>query len=172
MWIFAHSTHLGTWQGALPPKTPDAAQRVNDEPVKILNLLFFYLFLLEMSKYNQKTAIFPFGPKKCFYLIHSALEYFEKLAFKKKKTILNNCISRARLNSESKLTFSGSSFNFLQNRIVFLQALPMWVHGWGLCPLQLVVLLPAAHRAWRVKHFAKFIGKELSQSLFLIKLQA
>ena len=74
MWIFAHSTHLGTWQGALPPKTPDAAQRVNDEPVKILNLLFFYLFLLEMSKYNQKTAIFPFGPKKCFYLIHSEFD--------------------------------------------------------------------------------------------------
>ena len=151
MWIFAHSTHLGTWQGALPPTTPDAAQRVNDEPVKILNLLFFIYFFWKWANTIKKLQFFPFGTKKCFYLIHSALEYFEKLALKKKKkTILNNCISRARLNSESKLTFSGSSFNFLQNRIVFLQALPVWVHGWGLCPLQLVVLLPAAHRAWRV----------------------
>ena len=50
-------------------------------------------------------------------LTHSAREYFEKLAFKKNPT-LNGCISNARANSESKLTFSESLFNFFQNRVV------------------------------------------------------
>ena len=52
------------------------------------------------------------------FITHSAPEYFEKLVFKKKKNnaTLNGCISKARANSESKLTFSESSFNFVQNR--------------------------------------------------------
>ena len=43
---------------------------------------------------------------------------FKKLAFKKttKNATLNRCISKARTNSESKLTFSECSFNFLQYR--------------------------------------------------------
>ena len=55
-------------------------------------------------------------------LTHSAAKYFQKLAFKKKqtkKTTLNGYISKASASSESKLTFSESSFNFLQNRVVF-----------------------------------------------------
>ena len=49
-------------------------------------------------------------------LTHSALEYFEKLAFKKiKHATLNSCISKARSNSELKLTFSESSFNFFNS---------------------------------------------------------
>ena len=50
---------------------------------------------------------------------------------------LNGCISKATANSESKLAFSESSFNFLQNRVVFLHALPTWVHGKGLRFLEL-----------------------------------
>ena len=48
-------------------------------------------------------------------LTHSAWE----LAFKEKtkNATLNGCISKARANSESKLTFSESSLNFLQNSL-------------------------------------------------------
>ena len=59
------------------------------------------------------------------YLTHSARKYFEKLAFKKKpkKTVtLNCCISKARANSELKLT--ESPFNFLQNKVVFCTLYP------------------------------------------------
>ena len=56
-------------------------------------------------------------------LTHSAREYFEKLVFKKnnqkKNATLNGCISKARANSEFKLTFSESPFHFLQNSVVF-----------------------------------------------------
>ena len=38
---------------------------------------------------------------------------------KSKNATLNGCISKARANSESKLTFSDSSFNFLQNSVIF-----------------------------------------------------
>ena len=47
------------------------------------------------------------------------------------------------MNSESKLKFSESSLNFLQNSVVFL-------HGRGLGPLQPPVSLPVARRARRV----------------------
>ena len=59
-------------------------------------------------------------------ITHSAPEYFEKLAFKKKtkNATLKGCISKARVNSESKLTFSESSFNFLQNKVVFCTLYP------------------------------------------------
>ena len=50
-------------------------------------------------------------------LAHSTREYFEKLAVKKQKATKNaaliGCISKARTNSEWKLTFSESPFNFL-----------------------------------------------------------
>ena len=61
-------------------------------------------------------------------LTHLALEYFEKLAFKRNKKNnkkhLNASISKARANSELKLTFSESSFNFLQNRVAFCTLYP------------------------------------------------
>ena len=38
---------------------------------------------------------------------------------KNKKATLNGCISKARANSESKLIFSESPLNFLQNSVVF-----------------------------------------------------
>ena len=78
-------------QGGLRPLQPPVplpatrrAQRVNDEPVKVLNLLFFVYFIFEMRWKFQKTAFFHFWAKAMlFYLTHSAQEYFEKLAFKK-----------------------------------------------------------------------------------------
>ena len=53
-----------------------------------------------------------------------------------KHAALNVCIAKARDNSESKLTFSESSFNFL--------------HGTGLHPLQPPVPLPVTRPAQRV----------------------
>ena len=79
-----------------------------------------------MRRNFRKTAFLTFAPKPCFYLTHSVREYFEKLAFKEKQKTKNATV-KAKPNSESKLTFSESSFNFLQNRVVF---------GRGLCPLQ------------------------------------
>ena len=52
------------------------------------------------------------------YLTNATLEYFEKLTFKKKttkkKATLNGHISKTTANSESKLRFSESSFNFFK----------------------------------------------------------
>ena len=48
-----------------------------------------------------------------------------KIGIKKKQNAaLNGCISKARVNSESKLTFSESSFNSLQNRVIFCTLYP------------------------------------------------
>ena len=88
---------------------------------------------------------------KYVHLTHSSREYFKKLARKnkQKKATLNGCILKARTNSDSKLTFSESSFSFLQSRVVVLHALPIWVHGRGLRPYN-PVQLPAARWAQRV----------------------
>ena len=60
-------------------------ERVNDEPVEVLNLLFFTSFFWKWIETFKKPHFFAFGPKQCFYLTHSSREYFEKLAFKKNK---------------------------------------------------------------------------------------
>ena len=58
-------------------------------------------------------------------LTHSTQEYFENLAFKNsKKGSLNDFISEARTNLESKLTFWESSFNYLQNKVLFCTLYP------------------------------------------------
>ena len=80
-------------------------------PGQDLNLLFFIYFIWKWGETFEKLHFFTFGPKQCFYLTHSAREYFLKLGFKKKQTkntTLTSCISKARMNSESKLTFSES----------------------------------------------------------------
>ena len=84
------------------------------------------------KNYQQNKSFFTFIQptlqKFSKSMTHSALEYFEKLALKnqQKNASLNGCISKARANSESKLTFSESSFNYLQYRVgFFLHALPM-----------------------------------------------
>ena len=84
-----------------PVQLPGArrAQRVNDEPVKVLDLLFCVCFIWKLGETLEKLHFFTFGPKQCFYVTHSALEYFEKLALKKKQqktpATLNGCISKA-----------------------------------------------------------------------------
>ena len=70
---------------------------------------------------------------------------------KTKGASFNGCISKARANSESKLTFSESSFNFFSKKGCFLYALPTWIHDRALHPLQSPVPLPVARRAQRVK---------------------
>ena len=88
--------------------------------MKVLNLLFFTSFFWKWAETSEKLQSFAFGPKQCFYLTHWAREYFENCHLRNtKKETLNGCISKARTNSESKLTFSESSFNFLSNRVVF-----------------------------------------------------
>ena len=58
-----------------------------------------------------------------------------KIGIKKKQNAaLNRCISKARVNSESKLTFSESSFNFLQNRVIFCTLYPRGYTAWGSTP--------------------------------------
>ena len=73
------------------------------------------------KKLSKNCIFLTFGPKQCFYLTHSAREYFEKLGFKKKQknATLKRFLSKARASSESKLTFSESYFYFLQNRVGF-----------------------------------------------------
>ena len=102
-----------------PPVLLSAAgwdQKVNYVEVKDLNLLFFVYFIWKWGKIFEELYFFTFGPKQCFYLIHAARVYFEKLAFKKKaeNATLTSCISKSRANSESKVTFPESSFNFLK----------------------------------------------------------
>ena len=47
---------------------------------------------------------------------------------KSKNATLNGCISKARVNSESKPTFTESSINFLPNSVVFPTLYP---HGYA-----------------------------------------
>ena len=87
--FFLHTLH--TWvhgrplRPLVPLPGPRGAERVNYEPVKVLNLLFFTSFFWKWAKSFEKLQFSAFGPKQCFYLAHTAREYFEKLAFKKNK---------------------------------------------------------------------------------------
>ena len=58
------------------------------------------------------------------------------MAFKKetKNGNLNGCIWKARVNSEPKLTFSESSFNFLLNIVVFCTLQPLGYTAGGSAP--------------------------------------
>ena len=117
---------LRALQPPVPMPAARGAQRVNDEAVKILNLLSFVYFSWKWGETFEKLQSFTFGPKQCCHLNHSAPEYLEKLAIKKKTEngTWNGCISKARKNSESKLTFSESSFNFLEKSTVFCTLYP------------------------------------------------
>ena len=82
-WVHCRGVHARHPRVLLP--TSWRAERVNDKPVKVLNLLFFISFLWKWAESFEKLHFFAFGPKQCFYLTHTAREYFEKLAFKKNK---------------------------------------------------------------------------------------
>ena len=108
-------------QGGLRPLQPPVplpatrrAQRVNDEPVKVLNLLFFVYFIWKWGETFEKLHFFSFGPKQSFYPFSTRILWKTDIKQKTKNVTFNGCISKARANSESKLTFSESSFNFLQ----------------------------------------------------------
>ena len=121
--------------------------------------------LIQATKLNDSNMIRTHNHLLCkktlnrfTSLAHSAQEYFEKSAFKKKTKRnfeSNGCISKARANSESKLTFSENSFNFLQNKVVFCTLR-------GLCPLQPPVPLPTARRAQRVN---EEIGNQICRNM-------
>ena len=68
---------------------------------------------------------------------------------KTKSATLNGCISKARANLESKLTFSESLFNFLQKRVVFCTLYPRGYTAGA----------PAARRGQRVKRVEVIRGR-------------
>ena len=71
-----------------------------------------------MRRSFRKTAIFHFWTKAMLLLKPFMPRILLHLKQTKKAT-LNGCISKDRVNSESKLKFSESSFNFLEYRVVF-----------------------------------------------------
>ena len=111
-------------------------QRVNDEPEKVLKSLFFvYFWFSLMSGIFQQTAIFYFGQKQCFYLTHSAREYFEDLPTKKKQ---KNNFKRLYLQKLREIRVRTKIFwkfiqTFFIHSIRFIK-LPTWVHGRGCVP--------------------------------------
>ena len=82
---------MGTRHGIRPlePPVPLSATRgalpVNDEPVKVLNFLYFFYFFWKWSETFEKLQFLTSGQKQCFYLTHATLEYLEKLAFNQNK---------------------------------------------------------------------------------------
>ena len=74
---------MGTRQGLQPLQPPVPLmpaghwrQKVKDEAVKDLNLLFFVNFILKEGESFEKLDLLNFAPKKCAYLTLSAQEYF------------------------------------------------------------------------------------------------
>ena len=72
-------------QPPVPLPAARQAERVNDEPVKVLDLLLFIYFIWKWGETFEKLHFSTFSPKKWFYLTYSAGEYFEKLALKKNR---------------------------------------------------------------------------------------
>ena len=66
-----------------------------------------------MRRNFLKTSFFDFWTKVMLLLNAFSTGILEKLAFKKKNATLSGCISKARANSESTLTFYESSFSFI-----------------------------------------------------------
>ena len=117
--VFLHA--LSTWvhgRGLRPLQPPVSlpaawrAQKVNDEPVKVFNLLFFINFFRKWAETLEKLRFFSSRPKQYFYLTHSACEYSEKLALKKNKY---GNFKRLYLKSYSKFRVKTSVFRkFIQ----------------------------------------------------------
>ena len=148
------SRGLRPLQALVPLLAARRAQRVNDEAVKILNMLFFVYFIWKWGETLEKAAFFHFLTKAILLLnpFSPGILWKSGIFKKTEHATLNGCISKARTNSELKLTFSESSFNFLLKQSCFLDALPTWVHGRGLCPLQPPGPLPTVRRTQRVKN--------------------
>ena len=83
--IWLHGRGLHPLQPPVPLPAARKAQRVNNEPGKILNLLFFVYFFWKWAETFNKLQFSTSGKMQCFYLAHAAVEYFEKLTFQKNK---------------------------------------------------------------------------------------
>ena len=117
-------------------------QGVNDKLGKILNLFFFFYFFWDWEAAFEKLQVFTFRQKQCFYLNHSAPEYFKKLALKKSKT--RNFKQLYLKNSELIAESFWRLIQFSSKERCSLHALPTWVNDRKLRPLQPLVLLPVA----------------------------
>ena len=102
---------------------------------------------------SKNCIFFLSGPKQCFYLAHSAREFFKILAFKKKKKKKWN-FKRLYLKTLSNFSFEFNTFRefiqFSSKQCCFLHAVLRWVHAKGLHPLQSSVQLSSACRDERV----------------------
>ena len=87
-------------------------------------------------------------------LTHSAMTHqlLWKIDIKKRKhATLNGHISKTRTNLGSRLRFPESSFNFLQNSVIFCALFPRGYTTGEFAPLKPPIPLPAARRAEKVK---------------------
>ena len=99
-----------------------------------------------MSRNFKKTAIFHFWAKLMLLLNPFSAWILWKINIK--KPTLNGYILKTRVNSESKLKFSESAFNFLQKSVVFYT---LYLQGRGLRHPQPPAPQPVARNAQRVK---------------------
>ena len=105
---------------------------------------------------NEDDYVIPPDFFEILILTHLAPEYFEKLASKKtKKAILIGCISK---DFRVETNIFRNSIQFSSKQDCFLHALPTWVHGRELHPLQPPMPLLAARRAQRVKDTLKTLN--------------
>ena len=110
------------------------------------------------------------------HLTHSVPEYFRKLAFKKNK---RSNFKRLYLKRWGEFRFKTNILRtliqFSSNQRCFLHALPMWVHGRRLRPLQPPVPLTATRRTERVNIrniFRKWLLVTFNvRNFFILKLQ-
>ena len=144
-WVNSRGLH--PLQPAVQPPASRRAKRVNGEEVRDFNLLFFVYFICKWRGNFEKVHFFTLRAKQFFYLTHSAREYFEKLAFRKRKKCkfkrlyLKSCgVFRVKTNN------LGEFIQLFSQNGCFLQALPMWVHSRRTHPLKPPVLVPAARR--------------------------
>ena len=135
MWV--HGRGFCPLQPPVTLRVAHRAQKVNDEPVSFEFALFINFFW-KWAETFEKLQFFTFGPKQCFYLTHSAQEYSQNLAFKEKKP------------RNLKRLYLRAFIQFYSKQGCFLHALPTWVQGKGILPLQSPVLMSTVCRRRRV----------------------
>ena len=113
-----------------------AAQRVNDEPVKVLNWLFYVYFFRNLAETFKKLQFLTFGPKQCSYLTHSATEYFEKLALikKTKKRNFKRLYLKSQREFRVKTKIFRKFFQFSSKKRCFCTLYPRGYTGGGSAP--------------------------------------
>ena len=133
---------------------------------------FFIYFFLKWEGTFEKLQFASFGPKQRFYLTHSSQEYFEKLTFKRNK---KRKFKRFYLKSSDNFRFQKNIFTkliqFSLKEGSFFHALPILVHGRGICPLQPLVPLPAATHVQRLNDEPRKVLNFLFSYLFLLQMR-